>query len=114
MVQSSSNVDMSHFKKQDMFCKYFTSTGVQLEAMAMAMGQHKCAGPGSLSAVVGSFCFLKRSQGAKAAALPFKLQHRHHLTAPRPKALFQFERLLAFAPPSESSKEAKNNYMCKM
>lgn len=107
-------MDMSHVKKQDIFCKYFASIGVQLEARAIAIGQDKCVGPVSQSAVAGSFCFLKRSQGARAAALPFKFQHGHHLTVPRLKALFQFESLLAFAPPSESSKEAKINSTCKM
>lgn len=81
-------MDMSHIKKQDIFCKYFASTGVQLETWAIAIGQDECVGPGPQSTVVGSFCFLKRYQGAQAAALPFKLQHGHHLTVPRLKALF--------------------------
>lgn len=106
-------MDMSHIKKQDLFCKYFASIGVQLETWDIAIGQDECVGSGHQSAVVGFFSFLKRSQGARAAALPFKLQCGRHLTAPRVKALFQFESLLAFAPPSESSKAGKNNYMCK-
>ena len=81
-------MDMSHIKKQDMLCKYFASIGVQLDTRAIAIGQDECVGPGPQSTVAGSFCFLKKSQGARAAALPFKLQRGHHLTVPRLTALF--------------------------
>jgi len=35
-------MDMSHVKKQDIFCKYFASIGVLLEARATAIGQDMC------------------------------------------------------------------------